>query len=93
MAVFELAKRNSGFWGGKFFKRNPAILPGQEKFLSEPPKRYGKADVFIGAKLEISGWHFELINADDYALRYMELHPSEVRIKLIKQKKHLHVRL
>lgn len=52
-------------------------MPGQAKFTSEPPRCYTPQHMYVGATLIINSYHFVLIDADEYALRYMELHPNE----------------
>ncbi|XP_012535562.1 EF-hand domain-containing family member C2 [Monomorium pharaonis] len=74
ISVFELAKRNSGFQRSLFQKRMPIILPDQDIFTSKKPEYYKSHDFYIGARLNLRDFHFEITSADVYALRYMELH-------------------
>ncbi|XP_011689860.1 PREDICTED: EF-hand domain-containing family member C2-like isoform X2 [Wasmannia auropunctata] len=74
ISVFELAKRNSGFQKSLFQKRMPIMLPGQDIFTSKKPEYYKSHDFYIGARLSLYDFHFEITSADVYALRYMELH-------------------
>lgn len=67
------------FEGSCFLKRGKIKLPGQLLFTSEPPDYYEPHHMFIGATLNINGFIFVLTDADEYALRYMELHPNEVK--------------
>lgn len=53
-------------------------LPGQEIFTSKPPVTYTSQDMYIGATLIINSFKFELVSADEYALRYMEIHDHQV---------------
>lgn len=78
ISVYEHARRNSGFKESEFFKRSPIQLPGQPTFTNKPPLCYTPQHMFVGATLIINSFHFVLINADEYALRYMELHSNEV---------------
>lgn len=55
-------------------------LPGQAVFTSQPPETYKSQHMFVGATLCINNFYFVLINADEYALRFMELHAHEVSI-------------
>ncbi|KAK9294825.1 hypothetical protein QLX08_010689 [Tetragonisca angustula] len=74
ISIFELAKRNSGFVRCLFQKRMPMMLPNQEIFASKKPDYYKPEDFYIGARLSLNGFIFEITSADVYALRYMELH-------------------
>lgn len=58
------------------------MLPRQDIYTNKPPKFYMPSDFFVGARVNLCGFHFQLNSADLYALRYMELHPQEVQ-KLI----------
>ncbi|XP_050307096.1 EF-hand domain-containing family member C2-like [Anthonomus grandis grandis] len=73
IAVFEVAQRNSGFTTSCFAARSAVQLPGQKIFTSKPPLTYTIQHMFIGATLIINGFEFVLVDADEYALRYMEL--------------------
>lgn len=57
----------------------PIIVPGQDIFTSKKPEYYKSHDFYIGARLNMRDFHFEIISADVYALRYMELHCDKVR--------------
>ncbi|XP_018364525.1 PREDICTED: EF-hand domain-containing family member C2-like [Trachymyrmex cornetzi] len=74
ISIFELAKRNSGFQRSLFQKRMPIMLPGQDIFTSKKPEYYKSHDFYIGTRLNLYDFHFEITSADVYALRYMELH-------------------
>ncbi|CAH0563867.1 unnamed protein product [Brassicogethes aeneus] len=87
--VNEIAKDNSGFKTSCFFQRCPVKLPGQRVFSSEAPLYYTPQHMFIGATLIINGFQFVLINADEYALRFMELNPTiypKANIEVIMEK-------
>ncbi|GJQ82716.1 hypothetical protein Trydic_g19726 [Trypoxylus dichotomus] len=86
ISVFEIAQRNSGFATSQFFSRDKVKLPGQPVYSSKPPKCYTPQHMFVGAQLIINSFHFILIDADEYALRYMEINAHEFpksNIKLI----------
>ncbi|EZA50209.1 EF-hand domain-containing family member C2 [Ooceraea biroi] len=89
ISIFELAKRNSGFQRALFQKRMPVMLPGQDVFTSKKPGYYKPQDFYVGARVNLCDFHFEITSADVYSLRYMELHcqkfPKADR-KLIMQK-------
>lgn len=53
-------------------------LPDVEFFVPNEPPSYRQQDMWIGNELVINQHRFRLIGADEYALRYMELHPEEV---------------
>ncbi|XP_046141225.1 EF-hand domain-containing family member C2-like [Osmia bicornis bicornis] len=74
ISIFELGKRNSGFKSGLFQQKTQVMLPNQEIFTSEKPKYYKSEDFYVGARIMLNGFCFELTSADIYALRYMELH-------------------
>ncbi|ERL90320.1 hypothetical protein D910_07669 [Dendroctonus ponderosae] len=75
LAVFEVGQRNSGtrFSASTFSSRAEVQLPGQKIFTSKPPLSYTPQHMFIGATLIINGFKFVLVEADEYALRYMEI--------------------
>ncbi|PSN34041.1 EF-hand domain-containing family member C2 [Blattella germanica] len=77
ISVFETPLRNSGFIGGEFIKRTQIPKPGQEIFTSNPPDHYTQEDFFIGNILTLCSFEFILVDADEYALRYMEVHSDE----------------
>jgi hypothetical protein len=53
-------------------------LPGQNTFTSEKPQYYEPPYFYVGANLNLMGFEFELISADEYTFNYMEQHPKEV---------------
>lgn len=64
--------------GGSFFRREKMYYPDVEFFVPKEPPSYTQQDMWIGNELVINKHRFRLIAADEYALRYMELHPDEV---------------
>ncbi|XP_039107841.1 EF-hand domain-containing family member C2 isoform X2 [Hyaena hyaena] len=72
ISVFEPIERNSGFTGGMFLKRSRVKKPGQEVFKSEPSEYIKAEELYIGARVNVNGYLFHLLNADKYTLRYME---------------------
>ncbi|CAH1175792.1 unnamed protein product [Phaedon cochleariae] len=89
MAVFEIARKNSGFKTSTFFARSKIKLPGQKVFTSKPPLCFTPQHMFVGATLIINEFEFVLLDADEYALRYMELNAGQfpkANIKLIMDK-------
>ncbi|XP_004932171.1 EF-hand domain-containing family member C2-like [Bombyx mandarina] len=77
IGIFELGERNSGFKGGKFFRRDKMYLPDVEFFVPNEPPAYTDKDMWVGNELVINKHRFRLISADEYALRYLELHSDE----------------
>lgn len=77
LSVYELGVRNSGFVGGDFFKRAKFARPGAELMGAEPPQRYRAHHLYVGAELELRGFVFGLVTADEFGLGYMEAHPNE----------------
>lgn len=76
LSVYELGVRNSGFSGGEFFKRQRFVLPNTEWLSAERPKQYLAHHLYIGAELELTGFVFCLVTADEFALSYMEANPA-----------------
>lgn len=69
-----------GFSASTFTSRAEVQLPGQKIFTSKPPLCYTPQHMFIGATLIINGFKFVLVEADEYALRYMEINCGQVRL-------------
>lgn len=63
-----------------FLQKMPVRFPGQELFSSEPPKIYEPPHFYVGARVNLKGFKFEVDTADEYTFNYMESHPHEVRI-------------
>ncbi|XP_020140631.1 EF-hand domain-containing family member C2 [Microcebus murinus] len=72
MQVFEPIEKNSGIAGGKFLKRSRVKKPGQEIFKSELSEYIKAEELYVGATVNINGYLFLLLNADEYTLNYME---------------------
>nr|CAH8833815.1 unnamed protein product [Trichobilharzia regenti] len=72
IAIYETQQKNSGFIGGLFLERSKVKKPGSKLFDSKPMEYYKPIDLYIGAILDFNTFIFELINADDYTLDYME---------------------
>lgn len=53
-------------------------LPDQEFYVPKEPPAYTDKDMWIGNELVINMHCFRLVGADEYALRYLELHADEV---------------
>ena len=70
VAVFEAARRNSGFQGGKFIQK------GLYK-NGMTGKLFTAQDFYVGAEIVINAYHFTLTDADEYALNLMEADPDD----------------
>lgn len=83
ISVHELARRNSGFLGGEFFKRAKFFLPGQGSlYTSNRPKIYQSHHFFLGSKVNLMDYIFDIISVDIFALNFMEQNKEEVGQKL-----------
>ncbi|XP_055123819.1 EF-hand domain-containing family member C2 isoform X3 [Symphalangus syndactylus] len=72
ISVFEPIQRNSGIAGGMFLKRSRVKKPGQEVFKSELSEYIKAEELYIGVTVNVNGYLFRLLNADEYTLNYME---------------------
>ncbi|XP_071799106.1 EF-hand domain-containing family member C2-like [Asterias amurensis] len=89
ISVFEPPVRNSGIIGGKFLERNRIKKPNQERFGTELSEYYLAKELYVGSRVNFHNHMFILIDADEYAFRYMEKHAGEMPvsdINLIVQK-------
>ncbi|XP_057573300.1 EF-hand domain-containing family member C2 [Hippopotamus amphibius kiboko] len=72
LSVFEPIERNSGHTGGMFLKRIRVKKPGQAVFKSELSEYIKAEELYVGAKVNVNGYLFLLVSADEYTLNYME---------------------
>ncbi|XP_044792556.2 EF-hand domain-containing family member C2 isoform X2 [Bubalus bubalis] len=89
ISVFEPIERNSGYTGGMFLKRARVKKPGQEVFKSEFLEYIKAEELYVGAKVNVNGYLFLLVNADEYTLNYMERNSDKFplsNIELVIQK-------
>ncbi|XP_075445849.1 EF-hand domain-containing family member C2 [Ascaphus truei] len=77
ISVFEPPQRNSGVVGGKFLERVRVKKPGQELFKSEMSEYFKAEDLFVGARVNFTGYNFILVDADEYVFNYMEKNANE----------------
>lgn len=77
ISVFEPPQRNSGVIGGKFLERGRIQKPGQELFKSEMSEYYKAQDLYVGATVNFNDHIFVIVDADEYAMAYMETHNDE----------------
>ncbi|XP_050405661.2 EF-hand domain-containing family member C2 [Patella vulgata] len=75
--VFEPPVRNSGIIGGKFLERGRIKKPGQPLYSTKLSDYFSAQDLYVGSSVDFSGHKFILIDADEYAFRYMEEHSAE----------------
>lgn len=64
--------------GGKFLERQRCKKPNQPRYGTQMSEYYQASDMFVGNTVELNRFRFQLIDADEYAFRYMENHSSEV---------------
>ncbi|KAG2501001.1 hypothetical protein HYH03_000822 [Edaphochlamys debaryana] len=65
LLVFEPPVRNTGIAGGKFLERQKIYKPRSEEI-------YTYLDLYVGSVIEVFNRSFELLEADEYTLTYME---------------------
>ncbi|XP_052782437.1 EF-hand domain-containing family member C2-like [Mya arenaria] len=75
--VFEPPVRNSGIIGGKFLERTRIKQPAQPLYSTSMSEYYLAQDLYVGAHVDFNSHKFILIDADEYAFRYMEANSSE----------------
>jgi len=80
IAVFEPPQRNSGVIGGKFLERGRIKKPGQELFKSDMSEYYRAQDIYVGAEVIFHDHTFIIVDADEYAMAYMEHHDQEFAV-------------
>ena len=64
--------------GGKFLERGRIKKPGQAIYKSEMSEYYMAHDFYVGARLVFNNFEFIIMDADEYAFRYMEQNADEV---------------
>lgn len=69
ITIFEPQQRNSGIIGGKFLERTRIAKPDSDP---ENPIYYGIGDFAIGATITVLKHRFEITNADEFVLKYLE---------------------
>nr|KAG5693048.1 hypothetical protein BaRGS_028808 [Batillaria attramentaria] len=75
--VFEPPVRNSGIIGGKFMERGRIKKPDQMPYSTRLSEYYMAPDLYVGARVDFMKFKFVLLDADEYAFRYMEEHPND----------------
>lgn len=68
----------SGIIGGKFLERCRIKKPLQPLYSTRMSEYYLAPDLYVGAHVDFNSHKFILIDADEYAFRYMENNAAEV---------------
>lgn len=66
--------------GGKFLERQRVKKPNQPRYGTQLSEYYQANDMYVGNMVELNRFRFVLIDADEYAFRYMEQHQNEVHL-------------
>ena len=73
---------SAGIIGGKFMERGRIARPNKEGGVEGgeggPSEYYLAGDLWVGGHVNFNSHRFVLIDCDEYALRYMEAHPTLV---------------
>lgn len=72
------------FQKGEFFKRAKFYLPNQNLKTNLRPEIYRAPHFFIGATIHLNSFEFQLTDANEFTLNYMEAHPFEYPLSDIK---------
>ena len=67
-----------GIIGGKFLERGRVKKPNQPPFSTEVSDYYTCTDLYVSGEVEFNKHRFIIVDADEYAFRYMEGHCDEV---------------
>ena len=68
----------TGIIGGKFLERSRIKKPNQPLYSTKMSEYYLANDLFVGAHVDFNSHRFILIDADEYAFRYMECEAIDV---------------
>jgi len=77
ISVFEPPQRNSGIIGGGFLHRSQVKKPNQPLFSNKMSEHYTAEDLYIGAQVEFNCFVFKIVDADEYAVAYMEANQGD----------------
>lgn len=61
-----------GIQGGKFLERQKVKKPNQPRHPLEVSEYFGGQDFYVGARVVINGFDFDIYDADEYAFKLME---------------------
>lgn len=67
-----------GLLCSKFLRRGRVKKPGQELFKSTPSEYFTAQDLYVGATICLYSHKFQLLEADEFTLKYMEKCAKEV---------------
>jgi len=73
LAIFETAKKNSGIVPGKFLRRQKV------KNVPKGGRYFDSSDFYVGAKLEIFKYKFELTDVDAFTMNYAMNRPARFK--------------
>ena len=68
----------TGIIGGKFLERGRVKKPDQPLYSTYLSEYYQAQDLYVGASVNFNRHKFVIIDADEYAFRYMEKAANEV---------------
>ncbi|KAI6647114.1 hypothetical protein LOD99_8851 [Oopsacas minuta] len=85
LSVYEPLVRNSGIIGGKFIERGKILKDAGLDVETQRRVYYEPQDLYIGAGVSLNRHNFILIDADEYAISYMENRPDEFPIANIEK--------
>ena len=71
---------SAGIIGGQFLVRGRISKPKASE--DDPTFYYQAEDLYIGSRVEFNKYKFLLVDADEYALRYMEKNKQQVRVNI-----------
>jgi hypothetical protein len=66
-------------------ERTRVLQPGSSLSDAQGPVYYNCEDLYVGAKIVILSHNFLLLDADEYAFNYMEMHPLKFKFSCIEQ--------
>ena len=78
LSVYEPLVRNSGIIGGKFIERSKVLKESGLDSTTQRRVYYEPQDLYIGAAVSFNHHSFKLIDADEYAISYMENRPGQL---------------
>ncbi|KAL5109814.1 EF-hand domain-containing protein 1 [Taenia crassiceps] len=78
--IWEVPVRNSGFPAGTFLKQTRIAKPGS---TAEKPDYYGPKDFYIGSIIDVFGTRFLITEADEYVVKFMEVHRDQFPDNLV----------
>jgi hypothetical protein len=81
--VFENEHPNSGLPKGNFLLRTRVKKPNYQPEIGKPAEYYEPKDFFVGNILELNGFKFQLLRADEYTYSYMEKNKHLVSISVL----------